>query len=288
MRVCPFLVAVGLRLDLHGAGFRPIPLYMIAPKKLFHKRIEALEELGFAPRRVSPRNFNEEMPPCEPNTGNSPIRFSELGCFESHRSAWKRIANRERVGMVLEADWTIGNQSVELLKQDFREVVAKMNVGDYDLAWAGRCGGRAYCTTAYFIKPDAARLLHQDTMCTKNVPLDHFMNSECGRKPFHAPKNSTVWMKGRAVATQLRHLACGAAPEYKPGTENGPAYFAGLYGDGPFFQDRRMKGIHQRTGHKQTDMKEISPTVPHDTYAFPLGEAATQPAAQPAAHPAAQ
>ena len=141
---------------------------------------------GFAPRRVSPRNFNEEMPPCEPNTGcrepahrwieliireseggrspkialsglrksgwifdilddansnlpttrilvtldsfevtenksvpqpalklkihhrsnfeaasrpvrNSPIRFSELGCFESHRSAWKRIANRERV-----------------------------------------------------------------------------------------------------------------------------------------------------------------------------------------------
>ena len=35
-------------------------------------------------------------------------------------------------------------------------------------------------------------------------------------------------------------------------------------------------------------ISNLSTKVPHDTYAFPLGEAATQPAAQPAAHPAAQ
>ena len=79
-----------------------------------------------------------------------------MGCFESHRDAWLKIAAGNANSLVLEADWTIANQSVSVLKQDFRETVVKMDVADIDLVWAGRCYGGIYCTTAYFVSPSAA------------------------------------------------------------------------------------------------------------------------------------
>ena len=100
----------------------------------------------------------------------------------SHRDAWKRIAAGERIGLVLEADWTIANQSAHVLKHDFRRLVSTMHLDDIDLMWAGKCE-IVYCTTAYFVKPAAAKILAESSMCDKHLALDHFMPHECGRKP---------------------------------------------------------------------------------------------------------
>ena len=69
------------------------------------------------------------MPECE--SGSLCDRrarfFGVVSCFFSKKSR--------------KADWTTANQSVSVLKQDFRETVVKMDVADIDLVWAGRCYG---------------------------------------------------------------------------------------------------------------------------------------------------
>ena len=79
-----------------------IPTYMIAPQTLFEKRTPAMEELGLAPNHIKPRNFFKERPPCRPNTASG-FKWPELGCFESHRDAWLKIAAGNANSLILEA-----------------------------------------------------------------------------------------------------------------------------------------------------------------------------------------
>lgn len=256
---------------LWGEGpLATIPTYMIAPQTLFEKRTPAMEELGLAPNHIKPRNFFKERPPCRPNTASG-FKWPELGCFESHRDAWLKIAAGNANSLVLEADWTIANQSVSVLKQDFRETVVKMDVADIDLVWAGRCYGGIYCTTAYFVSPYGAKLLAEGNMCKYGTPLDHYMPFECGRTPFHHAKADYTAPdhKGRVIKHN-RRLSCGVAKRYPVDK------YMGLYGDGPIFQDRsELRGMHAcRTCKNMTNSLgynlslELDPGEQHDTYAF--------------------
>merc|ERR1719420_2608911 len=244
-----------------------IPVYMIAPTKLYERRENALRELGLEPNQVRPHNYHVEAPPCIPKT-TSAYRWAELGCFESHRDAWKRIAESGRVGLVLEADWTIANQSAQVLKQDFRRLVSTMHLDDVDLMWAGKCE-IVYCTTAYFVKPAAAAILAESNMCTKHLALDHFMPHECGRKPGTTAVPAYSWDRKEKYD---QRISCRKAKFYN--VQYPVKFFPGLYGDeGPFYQDRRMRGMHQRDA-KDRFKVDPPPESPHETYAQ-LGERAT-------------
>lgn len=238
----------------------PIPAYVVSKKKLFEAHLDKLKALGFEPIRVHPHNFWRELPPCEPfmESERPKMKWAELGVFESHRDAWRQIAASGRTALVLEADWTISNQSSAALRQDFRETVFRMAMGDEDLVWAGRCG--AYCTTAYFIKPRAAQLIAKANMCDEHVPLDMFLNHQCGRESFR--RASTLFRDKTRGVEYLRRLSCGRQKMYPV------EYFPGLYGDGPFFQDRHIKGMHADTGHWKTDNHFIAADMPHETYSF--------------------
>jgi hypothetical protein len=247
-----------------------IPVYMIAPTKLYTKRQEALRELGLEPNQVRPHNFHVEEPPCYPTyydgtASTSAYKWAELGCFESHRDAWKRIAAGERIGLVLEADWTIANQSAHVLKHDFRRLVSTMHLDDIDLMWAGKCE-IVYCTTAYFVKPAAAKILAESSMCDKHLALDHFMPHECGRKPGTTAVPAYSWDRKEKYD---QRISCRKAKFYN--VQYPVEYFPGLYGDeGPFYQDRRVKGMHQRDA-KHWNTTDPPPEAPHETYAQ-LGE----------------
>lgn len=234
----------------------PIPAYMIAPQKLFDSTVEKFKELGLDPIRVNPHNFFKETAPCEPSYlgARKKMKWAELGVWESHRDAWKAIAKSGRTSLVLEADWTIGNQSAAVLRQDFRETIFKMAVGDVDLMWAGKCG--SYCATAYFIKPHAAETIAPASMCDEHAQVDVYINRECGRKPFRPHKP----MRTKEGSVYQHRLACVKSKVYPV------EYFPGLYGDGPIYQDRRLKGMHADTGHWKTDHKFIAADMPHDTY----------------------
>lgn len=129
------------------------------------------------------------------------------GTVMAHRHAWRTILGTGEPAVVLEADWSIGNQSVPDVIFKLNGAFAKMQQG-YDLVWLGycelqcdaeahTCGGPGYgtrpplCLTGYLISPSAAQKLLDYKMCNKGSrdwesdgtpPVDWYVNHKCKSK----------------------------------------------------------------------------------------------------------
>lgn len=185
----------------------------------YHFMRTQLQALNLSPIRIEA--FNGKDPASRKKAAAAtyaPLTGGEIGCFESHRTIWKKIIDEDLAGaFVLEDDIAVAS---DFAKIDFPQDVlshcdvVKIDNTDRSDAWYGmqafpsgenhelrRLMGGEYSTACYFITNRGARKLYD---ASKNyfLPVDHFMFDQDSKTFWHLD----VWKLYPAAATQLRFL----------------------------------------------------------------------------------
>jgi hypothetical protein len=188
--------------------------YVIATPALFNHMRGLLVRLGFRPQRVDPVEVNSSS--CN---GASAYSRAVHGIFLAHQSVWSKIKESGRSAFVLESDATPGDAPISELKH--RLEIAATDVKSYKevprYIAAGHCG--KLCTTAYFINVKAAAIGTHYEFCSqlsKEPDVDQYISKVM------CMQAQCTWEQGL------------------PGVHR----CADCYGDGLFFQNRKLHGVH--------------------------------------------
>lgn len=146
---------------------------VITDSDSFDLQINLLRELGFKAHRIPPVQAEPSGLDCSafgpPPPGRNP---KETACFIAHRNALVVAAASPLPSLVLERDWSIGNQSPATIRD--RIAVAALS-GDV-LRYLGNCFF-GLCAHAYLIHPRTAQALLLDVVhpCNYGLPFDYLL-----------------------------------------------------------------------------------------------------------------
>jgi hypothetical protein len=188
--------------------------YVIAKPALFNHMKDLLAQLGFRPHRVEPVEVKSFS--CN---GADAYAKAVHGIFLAHQSVWSKIKESGKSGFVLESDATPGDAPISELKQRLEIAVADVKSYTCEPRYiaAGHCG--KLCTTAYFMNVKAAAIGSQYEFCsqlTKEPDVDQYL-----------------------VNVMCMHAQC-SWEQGLPGVH--PC--ADCFGEGLFFQNRKLHGVH--------------------------------------------
>lgn len=189
--------------------------YMLSPKPLFDAKAPVLWQLGFEPVRVPPVHTELSC------IGNL---TSRTGTFLGHRAAWQKIAEVGSKGLILEADWSIGDMQASNAEK-LAEMLDELRKRPDDLTKVGGCG--SLCNTAYFMSAALAKQVQDEDPCKHTDGTDVFTRQLCYQQ---------VALRNGQYASC--HIVTGGTLYAKS---------QGLYGSGIIFQDRKkIRGLHDQ------------------------------------------
>lgn len=161
--------------------------------------------------------FEDSKKRCESIGLKSPIRIDpvytddncinktrgETGCFRAHKNVWKACAEQDNDKcLILERDWTIGNQSTEHVKSELENIPP-----DKDFFMIGHCYG-TLCLHAYVINKNYAEELLSVDECAYGRPVDHFLSEKYSHKKSGRYEKSTMPnCFGEGLIQQNRNLS---------------------------------------------------------------------------------
>ena len=148
--------------------------------------------------------------------GFATLTYGEIGCFESHRSVWKRVIDKGMPGAFIVEDdvsvasdfgrWTFPAEILEncdIIKIDKSRRTCNYGSRAVQLS-EKRCLrrylGTEHCTGSYFLTNRGAQKLYQGSR-NYFVPVDNFMFDQ-NSKMFWSCE---IWKLDRAAAIQYRH-----------------------------------------------------------------------------------
>jgi hypothetical protein len=200
--------------------------YVIAKPALFDHMKDMLVQLGFRPQRVDPVELKNAS--CN---GASTYAKAVHGIFLAHQSVWSKIKESGKSAFVLESDATPGDAPISELKQRLKIAAADVNSYTHTPRYiaAGHCG--QLCTTAYFMNVKAADVGTHYEFCSFD-----------SKEP--AKSDSSAAMPYPDVDQYLTHVMCMQAQCTWEDGLPGVHRCADCYGEGLFFQNRKLHGVH--------------------------------------------
>lgn len=186
--------------------------YVISPSTLFDRLKPLLLQLGFSPHRIEPVEVHDSC------RGNSTYDRGVQGCFLAHQSVWAEIKKSGKAALVLESDATTNHAPIEEMKRRLAASAADARASQSPrYISVGHCD--KLCTLAYFMNPQAAEIGATLDFCKTTQPLDF----------------------------QIRDAMCKGSVEctWEKGLKD-VKRCAGCSGDGLFFQNRTLRGLHDR------------------------------------------
>ena len=163
----------------------PIPAIVISGTSRYtDERTAMLWHMGISPERLDPVYVNETCQgvPKDPSIPYNIPQVGAKGCYLAHVNAWKLIAKRQQKILVLESDWTIGNQDIGEVRRALR-VAYERSEHYVSVGWCNHGG----CTTAYFLSVEAAtNITRSQTQIDRHCgAVDALLAGTCRR-----------WMRG--------------------------------------------------------------------------------------------
>jgi hypothetical protein len=200
--------------------------YVISPSTLFDRLKPLLLQLGFSPRRIAPVEVHDSC------RGKHTYDKGVQGCFLAHQGAWAEIKKSGNPALVLESDATTNGASIDELKRRLAAAAADARRSPSPrYISVGHCGH--LCTLAYFMNPQAAEIGAALDFCKTRQPLDFQI-----RDAMCHDHVECSWLKGLPDAARCEDCT----------------------GDGLFFQNRSLKGLHNR-GKDQIRDGELRETL---------------------------
>jgi len=183
--------------------------YVISPSTLFDRLKPLLLQLGFSPRRIDPVEVHDSC------RGKGTYDKGVQGCFLAHQGVWAAIKKAGRTALVLESDATTSGAPIDKLKRRLVAAAADARRSQSPrYISVGHCDH--LCTLAYFMNPQAAEIGTALDFCKTTQPLDFQIRDDL----CHDVK--CTWEKGLADVERC----------------------ADCMGEGLFFQNRTLKGLH--------------------------------------------
>lgn len=210
-----------LQKETHSANIN-MDAYIIAKPALFDKNKRLLEVFGFRPHRVDPVAVNESC------IGNHASDKAVQGCFLAHQSVWSQIKASGQIALVLESDATPGDGTpLDWLGSRLAKAAANVRQSGLPTYFSvGHCA--EMCTTAYFMNAEAADLGMKAQFCKRREAVDAFIHD------------------GLCKSGVLCAWDSGFPPPLS-------RTCSGCYGQGVFFQNRTLHGIHHLNNREIAD-----------------------------------